>query len=130
MKDLDSKPTILIVEDHEAVRASLINLLRANFKDCRFLETKNGEEAIALVRAHKPDIVLMDIGLPEMSGIEATRHIKTEVPKTKVVVMTIHEAPHYQADADAVGASGFLLKKEIPSKLVPLLAELLSELSD
>ena len=67
MKDLDSKPTILIVEDHEAVRASLINLLRANFKDCRFLETKNGEEAIALVRAHKPDIVLMDIGLPEMS---------------------------------------------------------------
>ena len=130
MKDLDSKPTILIVEDHEAVRASLINLLRANFKDCRFLETQNGEEAIALVRAHKPDIVLMDIGLPEMSGIEATRHIKTEVPKTKVVVMTIHEAPHYQADAYAVGASGFLLKKEIPSKLVPLLAELLSELSD
>ena len=129
MKDFDSKPTILIVEDHEAVRASLINLLRANFKDCRFLETKNGEEAIALVRAHKPDIVLMDIGLPEMSGIEATRHIKTEVPKTKVVVMTIHEATEYRADADAAGASGFLLKKEIPSKLVPLLVGLLSELS-
>lgn len=130
MKDLDFKPTILIVEDHDAVRASLLNLLRANFTDCRFLETKTGEEAIILVRAHRPEIVLMDISLPEMSGIEATRHIKTEVPKTKVVAMTIHEAPNYQADADAVGASGFLLKKEIPSKLVPLLVELLSELSD
>ena len=124
------KPTILIVEDHEAVRASLKNLLVASLTDFQFLEATTGEEAIALVRAHRPEIVLIDIGLPKMSGIEATRHIKTEVPKTMVVLMTIHEAPNYQADADAVGASGFLLKKEIPSKLVPLLVELLSELSD
>lgn len=124
------KPTILIVEDHEAVRASLRNLLIASFADVQFLEATTAEEAVTLVRSHRPEIVLMDIGLPEMSGIEATRQIKTEVPKTKVVVMTIHEAPHYRADADAVGADGFLLKKEIPSKLVPLLVELLSELSD
>ena len=130
MKDLDSKPTILIVEDHEAVRASLRNLLVASFADFQFLEAATGEEAMALVRSHRPEIVLIDIGLPEMSGIEATRHIKTEVPKTKVVVMTIHEAPDYHTDADAVGASGFLLKKEISSKLVPLFVELLSELFD
>lgn len=127
MDEQDLKPTILIVEDHEAVRASLVNLLGANFANCEFLETKTGEEAIALVRAHKPEIVLMDIGLPNMSGIEATRYIKKEVPETKVVVMSIHEAPNYQADADAVGASEFLLKREIPSKLIPLIEELLSE---
>ena len=124
------KPTILIVEDHEAVRASLRNLLIASFADFQFLEATTAEEAVTLVRDHRPEIVLMDIGLPDMSGIEATRHIKAEVPKTKVVVMTIHEAPNYRTDADAVGADGFLLKKEIPSKLVPLLVELLSELSD
>lgn len=125
-----AKPTILIVEDHEAVRASLRNLLIASFADFQFLEATTAEEAVTLVRDNRPEIVLMDIGLPEMSGIEATRQIKTEVPKTKVVVMTIHEAPNYRTDADAVGADGFLLKKEIPSKLVPLLVELLSELSD
>ena len=127
---LVAKPTILIVEDHEAVRASLRNLLIASFADFQFLEATTAEEAVTLVRDHRPEIVLMDIGLPDMSGIEATRHIKAEVPKTKVVVMTIHEAPNYRTDADAVGADGFLLKKEIPSKLVPLLVELLSELSD
>jgi two-component system response regulator DegU len=130
MKDQDLKPTILIVEDHEAVRASLIHLLKTNLTHSRLLEAKTGEEAIALVRAHKPEIVLMDIGLPKMSGIETTRHIKTELPETKVVVMSIHEAPNYQADADAVGASEFLLKREIPSKLIPLFAELLFELSE
>jgi two-component system response regulator DegU len=130
MKDQDLKPTILIVEDHEAVRASLIHLLKTNLTHSRLLEAKTGEEAIALVRAHKPEIVLMNIGLPKMSGIETTRHIKTELPETKVVVMSIHEAPNYQADADAVGASEFLLKREIPSKLIPLFAELLFELSE
>jgi DNA-binding NarL/FixJ family response regulator len=130
MKDLDLKLTILIVEDHDAVRASLRNLLEASFADFQYLEAATGEEAMALVRSHRPEIVLIDIGLPEMSGIETTRHIKAEVPKTRVVVMTIHEAPHYRADVDAAGASGFLLKKEIPSKLVPLLVELLSELFD
>jgi two-component system response regulator NreC len=72
----------------------------------------------------------MDIGLPNMSGIEATRYIKKEVPETKVVVMSIHEAPNYQADADVVGASKFLLKREIPSRLIPLIAVLLSEHAD
>lgn len=124
------KPTILIVEDHEAVRASLRNLLVANFADCRFLEAKTGEEAIDLVRTHRPEIVVIDIGLPKMSGIESTRNIKEEVPKTKVVVMTIHEATEYRADADAAGASAFVLKSEIPSELIPVIAELLSEFSD
>jgi DNA-binding NarL/FixJ family response regulator len=124
------EPTILIVEDHEAVRASLLNLLGAAFTDCRFLEAKTGEEAIALVSAHRPEIVLMDIGLPKITGIEATRRVKAEVPTTMVVVISIHEAPNYRADADAAGANAFILKSEIPSKLIPLIKELLSELSD
>ena len=130
MKEQDLKPTILIVEDHDAVRASLLDLLRANFTNCGFLDTKTGEDAIALVRAHRPEIVIMDIGLPKITGIEATRRVKAEVPTTMVVIISIHEAIDYQADAVAAGAHAFVLKNEIPSKLIPLIKELLSELSD
>ena len=120
------KPTILIVEDHDAVRTSLRDWLLATFPECRFLETTSGEEAVDLVRIQRPDLVLMDIGLPQMSGIEATRRIKAMTPDVQVVMLTIHEASIYRTDAAAAGASAYILKRKMYTELIPVVTNLLS----
>lgn len=124
------KPTILIVEDNDAVRTSLRELLCATFPGCSFLEAKSGEEALALASPHPPDIVMMDLVLPGMDGIEATRHMKASAPDVQVVMLTIHEGSAYRADAAAAGASAFVAKRTMHTELIPVLATLLSGLSD
>jgi two-component system, NarL family, invasion response regulator UvrY len=119
--------TILIVEDHDSVRNSLRNWLSVVFPNYRFAEAKSGEEAVDAVLSQVPELVLMDIGLPGMKGIEATRMIKTIVPETKVVMLTIHEDPRYEADALAAGANGYVSKRKIHSELIPVLMRLLDQ---
>ena len=119
------KPTVLIVEDHDVMRATLRDWLGSALPDCLLLEAGSGEEAINLVRTHMPPVVLMDIGLPRMNGIETTRWIKALAPEVQVVMLTIHEASVYQRDAEAAGASGYVLKRKMHSDLVPVVAELL-----
>ena len=124
------KPTILVVEDHHAVRASLRNWLSAALPDCELMETTTGEDAVALIRTHPPDIVLMDIGLPRMNGIEATRWIKAIAPQVHVIVLTVYEAPEYKADAMAAGASAYIPKRRMYTDLIPMVTRLLSHLAD
>lgn len=117
--------TILIVEDHDAVRRLLHEWLQAVFPRYRFQEAISGEDAIALVQAGPPDLVLMDLSLPQMNGIEATRHIKVAVPTMPVVILTIHEDHAYRADALAAGASAYVSKRAMQAELVPVLTALL-----
>jgi two-component system invasion response regulator UvrY len=117
--------TILIVEDHAAVRKSLCDWLRVMLPDCEFVEAQSGEEAMSLTDAQPPDLVLMDIGLPGMTGIEATRRIKAIAPKTLVVILSIHEEEAYQLDAATAGASAFVSKRTMQTKLVPVIKTLL-----
>jgi DNA-binding NarL/FixJ family response regulator len=119
-------PTILIVEDHDGMRVALHDWLSANLPGCRLLEATSGEEAIALARERAPDLVLIDINLPWMNGIEATRHIKRAVPQTQVVVLTIHEDTDYQAGAQAAGAAAYVPKRNMHVELLPTLTRLLS----
>jgi DNA-binding NarL/FixJ family response regulator len=119
------QPTILIVEDYEMVRALLHEWLGTAFPDCRFQEAHSGEEAIALASASPPEVVLMDIGLTQMNGIEATRHIKAIAPQTQVVMLTIHEDDAYRADASAAGASAYVPKRKMQTELLPALRALL-----
>ena len=119
-------PMLLIVEDHAAVRKSLRDWLRVMLPDCNFLEAQSGEEAVALTDAQPPDIVLMDIGLPGINGIEATRRIKALAPKTSVVMLSIHEEQVFQTDAAAAGASAFVFKRTMNAELVPVIKTLLS----
>ena len=118
-------PTILIVEDHDAVRASLRDWLNATFPNLDCLEARTGEEAVALVLGRPPAIVLMDVGLPGMNGIEATRRIKTTAPQTQVVMLSIHEDPHYQIDAATAGASAYVSKRRMHIELIPIVRKLL-----
>ena len=79
-----------------------------------------------LSRAHLPNIVLMDIMLPAMSGIETTRHIKGVVPDAQVVMLSIYEDSAYKTDAAAAGAVAYISKRKMGTELVPLIAKLLS----
>jgi DNA-binding NarL/FixJ family response regulator len=118
--------TILIVEDHDALRDSLKNWLTSIFQDCMFLQARTGEEALELCHTHLPQIVLMDIMLPEMSGIDTTRRIKDAVPDAQVVVLSIYEDSAYKTDAAAAGAVAYISKRKMGTELVPLLTKLLS----
>lgn len=119
------KTTVLILEDHEALRRSLREWLEISFPECRVLEAKSGVEAITIACAEMPDIVLMDIGLPEMTGIEVTRHLKRAVPQARVVMLTIHETQDYRLAAAEAGADAYVPKRKMNSDLIPILASLL-----
>jgi len=118
--------TILIVEDNDSVRKSLREWLEGAFPKYQFIEAASGEEAIDITQASAPCVVIMDISLPGMSGIEATRHIKSTIPTTQVVILTIHEEEAFRADAKTAGASAFVTKRVMRKELVPALTAILT----
>jgi DNA-binding NarL/FixJ family response regulator len=117
--------TILIVEDHPAVRQALQEWLQTEYPEHLVLVIDSGEEAVEMARSLDLDIIIMDIGLPGMSGIEATRRIKAE-KQSRVVIQTTHEEEAYRADAMAAGADAFVAKRMMGTDLLPLLRTLLS----
>ena len=119
------QPTILVVEDNAAVRKSLCDWLRVMLPNCKFAEAQSGEEAVAVTVARPPDIVLMDIGLPGINGIKATRRIKAIAPKTLVVILSIHEEEAFRLDAAVAGASAFVCKRLMQTELRPVIQTLL-----
>jgi two-component system NarL family response regulator len=102
-------PTVLLVDDHDLFRAGLRTLLEE--QGVRIVaEAHDGAQAVAQVREHAPDIVLMDINMPVMTGVEATREIARLAPLTRVVVLTISDSDGDVIDAILAGAYGYLLK--------------------
>lgn len=104
------KARILIVDDHELAREGLRSVLSGEAGLEVVGEATNGREALALCRGLRPDLVLMDIRMPEMDGLAATRMIKAELPQISVVILTMQENPDYMLDAVKAGAAGFVLK--------------------
>lgn len=82
-------------------------------------EATDGEEALQLAQELRPDVVLMDITMPRLDGLEATRRIKAEWPETKVIVLTVHQEEVYRKTARECGADAFLAKKTVGSQLLP-----------
>ena len=119
--------TILIIEDHAAVRSLLRSRLEAAFRRCRVIEAGSGEEAIALLGVESPRLVVADIGLPGMNGIETTRRIKALLPSTQVVMLTMYDDEAYRAAAAAAGASAYVSKRLVQIDLVPTVAALLAD---
>lgn len=117
---------ILIVEDHEGVRNSLREWMQLSFPQYPLLEAITGEEAVAMAQAMSPRLVIMDVGLPGMNGIEATQRIKAAVPNTMVVMLTIYDDAAHRADAAAAGASAYVPKRKVKTELLPVLNRLLT----
>jgi two-component system response regulator NreC len=112
------KLKLLLVDDHAVVRFGLRMLLEEQDDFEIAGEASTGREAIEAVTRLQPDIVLMDIGLPDISGIEATREIKKLREETAVVVLTIHEDAEYFFNMLQAGASGYVPKRAAPEELL------------
>jgi len=109
---------ILVVDDHALFRQGLSRVLEMEKELAVVGEAENGEDAIRKVAALQPDVVLMDINMPSMNGIEATREIKKRYPDTKVIILSIHEDDEYVFEVVRAGANGYVLKDVAPSELV------------
>lgn len=113
-----SKLTLLLVDDHEVVRTGLRMLLESQPDISIIGEASTGEEALAMVDQLQPDVVVMDITLPDISGIEATKHIKQSHPDVAVVALTIHEDEQYFFQMLQAGVSGYVPKRAAPEDLI------------
>jgi len=110
--------SVLIADDHTIVRSGVRMLLEAE-SDIRVVgEALNGREALELAESLQPDIVLMDITMPEMDGLEATKQLKTRFPQINVLVLTMHRSDDYFFEMLKAGASGYILKGAKTSELI------------
>ena len=109
--------TLVIADDHKVVRSGLEQLIET-FDDVQLLGAgSNGEEAVSLCTAMRPDVALLDLAMPEVDGIEATRRIRAEAPDTRVVVFTSFSDRERILQAIEAGAIGYLLKDADPDEL-------------
>lgn len=109
---------LLLVDDHDVVRTGLRMLLEGQADIKIIAEASSGEKAVLMAEIHKPDIVVMDITLPDISGIEATRRIKQAQPDIAVIALTIHEDEQYFFEMLQAGASGYVPKNAAPEDLI------------
>jgi DNA-binding NarL/FixJ family response regulator len=109
---------ILVADDHEVVRRGLCALLKArpDWEVCG--EAANGREAVEKATKLKPDVAILDIGMPNLNGWEATRQILKAVPQTKVLILTLHDSDQVVKEVLNAGARGFLLKSDAGRDLV------------
>lgn len=109
---------ILLADDHVVMRTGLRALLERQPNLEVVGESENGRETIALAGSLKPDVVVMDIGMPVLNGIEATKTIVTENPATAVIILSMHADESYVMRALKAGARGYLLKDSAPGDLI------------
>jgi len=111
----------LLVDDNTLLRGSLARLIGMWRKGAIIAEASNGREGIEQARRMRPDVILMDIRMPECDGIEATRLINAELPDTKIIMLTVSEDDAHLFDAISSGAHGYLLKSMRPEELFEML---------
>ena len=114
---------IVIAENHLMVAEGLRKLLEDDFQ--LLDNVNNGRDLVQLVEEARPDLVLLDIGMPMLNGIEATRQLRKVSPETKVIVVTAHNEPEYVVEAFRAGASGYVLKRCAVSELVSAIDQVL-----
>ena len=101
---------VLIADDHQLFRQGLVKLLSTANGIHIIAEAENGKDAIEKVKQYQPDVILMDIGMPEMNGVEATNYIKENFPKVRIIALSMHMEKEFIKNILDAGASGYLLK--------------------
>jgi DNA-binding NarL/FixJ family response regulator len=118
---------ILIVDDHEVVRhgvRAILQKCRPEWEICG--EATDGKEAIQAVKTLQPNVVILDITMPLMSGLEAAAHIGKLAPRTRILIFTMHESERINADVSRVGAHGYVQKTEAGRDLIQAIEMLLA----
>ncbi|MDP1948983.1 MAG: response regulator transcription factor [Nitrospirota bacterium] len=109
------KPRVLMADDHSLVLAGLRKLVEA---DCDVVGTvEDGRSLVEAAQTLRPDLILLDISMPLLNGLEAARQLRTLVPDCKLIFLTMHASPTYATEAFQIGASGYLLKRSAASEL-------------
>lgn len=108
---------VLLVDDHALVRAGLRSLVQGFAGVEVVAEAGNGRDAVALAKTHAPNVVLMDIAMPELNGLEAAARLRDELPGARVLVLSMHSNEEYVLRALRAGVAGYLLKDSAPSEL-------------
>jgi len=115
---MTEKIRILIADDHAILRQGTIALLRKE-QDLEIIgDASNGQEAIDLAHRLKPDVVVMDVRMPEVSGVEATRQISSDLRDVRIIILSAHDDDQYIYSAIEAGASGYLLKSAPINELI------------
>ncbi|MBA3474372.1 MAG: response regulator transcription factor [Rubrobacter sp.] len=128
MKNEGSSPPkrLLIADDHALVREGMRAMLASEQNLEVVGEAESGREALELCRELRPDLILMDVRMPEMDGLAATREIKGEYPETRILILTTHESPEYLMDAIRAGAAGYVLKDSTKQRLLDAVRRVIS----
>jgi DNA-binding NarL/FixJ family response regulator len=109
---------LLLADDHEIVRQGLRSMLEAQ-RDCHIVgEAADGRQAVTMTKELNPDVVILDIGMPSLNGLEATRQILKMRPQTKVLILTMHESDSVIREVLDAGARGYILKTDAGRDLV------------
>ncbi|MFA5059717.1 MAG: response regulator transcription factor [Candidatus Omnitrophota bacterium] len=110
---------VLLVDDHEEFRLTVKKFLKEKGADLHVSEAATGEDGVEQALRIKPDIVIADIGLPDISGIDAARQIKKALPKCKVIMLTMFESAAFRNIYDFHDMDGYIGKNELYEKLMP-----------
>jgi DNA-binding NarL/FixJ family response regulator len=114
-------PRVLLVDDHRLLCEAFTKLLEPH---CEVIgAVGDGREALALARKLVPDIVVMDIAMPMLNGLDATRQLREKMPEVRIIFLTMNEDPDLMAEAFRIGASGYLLKNSATSELLNAIKE-------
>lgn len=120
-------PRVLIVDDHAFIRRGVQTILHPHSEWELCGEADNGNDAIRMAEELKPDVIIMDLSMPGLNGIEATRAIRKTQPGVKIVLLTLHESAELVRSAFRAGARGYLLKTDAEQELVKALAVVVGE---
>jgi len=115
------KASILIADDHNIMRKTLRQWLSSKFPNLQVFEASSGEQALDVLQGSTVELVLMDIHLPGMNGIDTTKQIKSAYPDLPVIVLTVQEDERYQAEAIKAGADAYVVKRKMYAELIPLI---------
>lgn len=122
----DNSRYILIVENHNGLRRSLGQWLKSLYPQTEILEAETGEQALRQVWKYPVNVILMDIGLPGMNGIEATREIKKIAPDIQIIMVTIEDSNISRDAAELAGANGYINKRRLHQELMPVLNQFMT----
>jgi DNA-binding NarL/FixJ family response regulator len=109
---------ILVADDHGIVRSGIKLLLERQADIDVVAEAEDGVEAVSRALSERPDLCILDVGMPRMTGLQAAREIRAQLPSTRVLILSMHDDEHYLFEALKAGASGYVLKREADQDLV------------